>query len=384
MRTTAKQEVCMKTSTLTCLFIIAGLLPASCAGQAPIPQSKSIATPSVQDPATPAPPAIHINPDVLSANTQMTVMGEGFPAETRVRVYLSVPNLGDTTQSYGEAVTNAEGKLAFVFPMPDRWPNGALITEKVLVLIIANEDYGLRVTAPFDFQPAPTPQPTPTPPQAAPTPTVVTAPTHTPSARVNYEFLNIRSGPGITYTLLISLQQNAPLSLLGRNDDNTWVRIRLPDGREGWAYSQYLEASVAIASLPLVTVSSPTQELGLPPATAPAVPANEQGAALASAVGFYTLWASGTDPYGKLDEALQHVSKSLADQIRADNSSLLRMVGVQSRPLYTQVEIQSFDGTTALIRAALQLESGGSHSVDTTLAKENGAWVIVKFQPVTQ
>ena len=374
----------MKTRTLTCLFIVAGLLLAGCAGKAPTPQSKSIATPIVQHTATPAPPAIHINPDTVSANTQVTVTGEGFPAETRVRVYLSAANLGDTTQSYGEAVTNAEGRLAFVFPMPDRWPNGALIAEKALVLIVANEDYSLRVTAPFSFQPAPPPQPTPTLPQAAPTPTNVIAPTNTPSARVNYEFLNVRSGPGITFTLLTRLEQNATLSLLGRNDDNTWVRIRLPDGREGWAYTQYIQASIAIASLPLATALPPTQGPGLPPATAPAVPANEQGAALASAVSFYTLWASGTGPYGKLDEALQHVSKSLADQIRADNSSLLRMMGVQSRPLYTQIEVQRFDGSTGLMRATLQLESGGNRRVDTTLAKENGVWVITKFQPVTQ
>jgi len=374
----------MKILTPTCLFIITGLLLTGCAGAAPVPQSQSITTPSVQHTATPASPAIHINPDVVIANTQMTVMGEGFPAETRVRVYLSAPNLGDTTQSYGEAITNPEGKLAFVFPMPDRWPNGALIAEQVLDLIVANEDYSLRVTAPFNFQPAPPPQPTPTLPQPTPTPTNVIAPTQTPSARVNYEFLNIRSGPGITFTLLISVQQNATLNLLGRNDDNTWVRIRLPDGREGWAYAQYIQTSIAIASLPLATASPPTPGPALPLATAPAVQTNEQGAALASAVSFYTLWASGADPYGKLDEALQHVSRSLADQIRADNTTLLRMVGAQSRPLYTQIEVQRFDGSTGLIRATLQLEGGGSVSVDTTLAKENGVWVIIKFQPITQ
>ena len=374
----------MKTRTLTFLFITAGLLLAGCTGQAATPQSKSIAMPIVQHTATPAPPAIHINPDTVSANTQVTVTGEGFPAETRVRVYLGAVNLGDTTQSYGEAVTNAEGQLAFVFPMPDRWPNGTLIAEKALVLIVANENYSLRVTAPFNFLPAPPPQPTPTLPQAAPTPTNVIAPTHTPSARVNYEFLNVRSGPGITFTLLIRLEQNATLSLLGRNDDNTWVRIRLPDGREGWANAQYIQASVAIASLPLATALPPTQGPGLPSATAPAAPANEQRAALASAVSFYTLWASGVGPYGKLDEALQHVSKSLADQIRADNSSLLRMMGVQSRPLYTQIEVQRFDGSTGLMRATLQLEGGGNLGVDTTLAKENGVWVIIKLQPVTQ
>ena len=373
----------MKTRTLTSLFIVAGLLLAGCSGQAPTPQSKSTTTPVVRRTATPAPPAINIKPDTVSANTQVTVTGEGFPAETHVRVYLSAANLGDTTQSYGEAVTNAEGRLALVFPMPDRWPNGAPLTEKALLLVVANDDLSLRVTAPFNFQPPPPPQPTPILPQATPTPTTVITPTNAPSARVNYEFLNVRSGPGITFTLLTKLEQNVTLSLLGRNDDATWVRIRLPDGREGWAYTQYIKASVAIASLPLASTLPPTQGPGLPPAPAPAVLANEQEAALAAAVSFYTQWASGPSPNGNLAQALRFVSKALADQINADNSSLLRMVGVPSRPLYTQIEIQRFDGTTALMRATLQSE-GGNRVADTTLAKENGVWVITKFQPVTQ
>jgi len=128
----------------------------------------------------------------------------------------------------------------------------------------------------------------------------------------------------------------------------------------------------------------PAQGPGLPPATAPAAPANEQEAALAAAVSFYTQWAGGPGPNGNLAQALQYVSKALADPINADNSSLLRMTGAPSRPLYTQIEVQRFDSTTALMRATLQLESGGNRVVDTTLAKENGAWVIVKFQPVTQ
>ncbi len=302
----------------------------------------------------------------------------------RVRVYLGAENLGDTAQSYGEAVTDAEGWLAFVFPMPDRWPNGAPITEKALVLVVANDDLSLRVTAPFNFQPPPPPQPTPTLLPATPTPTIVITPTSQPSARVNYEFLNVRSGPGITFTLLTKLEQNVTLSLLGRNDDATWVRIRLPDSREGWAYTEYIKASVAIASLPLASTLPPTQGPGLPPATALAAPANEQEAALAAAVNFYTQWAGGPGPNGNLAQALQYVSKALADPINADNSSLLRMTGVQSRPLYTQIEVQRFDSTTALMRATLQLEIGGNRVVDTSLAKENGAWVIVKFQPVTQ
>ncbi len=64
----------MKIHTLTSLFIVAGLLLASCAGNAPTPQSKSTATPLVRRTATPAPPAINNTPDIDSVNTQVTVM----------------------------------------------------------------------------------------------------------------------------------------------------------------------------------------------------------------------------------------------------------------------------------------------------------------------
>jgi len=80
--------------------------------------------------------------------------------------------------------------------------------------------------------------------------------------------------------------------------------------------------------------------------------------------------------------ALQYLSPALADQIRADNNSLLQLLVVPSRPKYTEVETQRFDGATALVRATLQYDSG-NHVVDTSLAKENGIWVITKFQPVT-
>ena len=58
----------MKTCTLTSLFIVAGLLLAGCAGNAPTPQSKSTAAPLVQRTATPAPPAIDIRPDTVPLN----------------------------------------------------------------------------------------------------------------------------------------------------------------------------------------------------------------------------------------------------------------------------------------------------------------------------
>jgi len=379
----------MKTDTLSSalssLLIIAALLLASCTGNTPVAPGASTATPAVQATALLIAPAITLKPDQASFDTTVTVTGSGFPARTRIKIYLGVAHT-NTLQPYVAAVTDDGGKFIVALSMPDRWASGASITETDLTLVAANDDFSLQAEAPLSFQLAAAPQPPPPPPATPlPPPAVPITPTRAPTgptARVNFEFLNVRSGPGINYDLVAKLAQNDPVSLLGRNDDSTWARLRLPDGREGWAFAQYLQASVEIASLPLATVSPGPPATRLPATLAAPIAANEQEAILAAVLGFYTGWASGPGPNGNLAQALKYLSPSLADQIRADNSALLQRLGVPSRPKYAEVETQRFDGATALIRATLQYDSG-NHVVDTSLTKENGVWVITQFQPVT-
>jgi uncharacterized protein YraI len=370
----------MKPNTALSLLIGAGLLMVGCSANATVLQQDT-PTPVLPRAVASASPTINVRPTTAAANMQMTVTGSGFPAGVRVRVYLGVANASVSPQSYAEAVADTDGRLAFAFAMPGQWPNGSPIIEQELTLVVANQDFSLKATAPFSFEPAVTSQPAPTRPPPTPAPNVTITPTSEPTARVNYEFLNVRSGPGTSFSLIATLKQDDTVSLMGRNDDGKWVRIRLPDGREGWSYTEYLKASLEIASLPVSSATQP-QGPGLPASTAAPLPASEKEAALVSTVNFYTLWASGAPPNGKL-EALQYVSKALANQIRADDSYLLRTLRVPGRPQYTQVELLRDDGTTVLMRATLQLD-GESRVVDTTLGREDGRWVIVQFQPVGQ
>lgn len=374
-------KTCTLSSALSSLLIIAALLLASCTGNTPAAPSASTATPAVQATALPIAPAITLKPDQASFDTTVTITGSGFPARTHIKIYLGVAHT-NTLQPYVAAVTDDGGNFIVALSMPDRWANGASVTETDLTLVAANDDFSLHADAPLSFQPVAAARPQAT---SIPSPAVSITPTRAPTgptARVNFEFLNVRSGPGINYDLVVRLAQNDTLTLLGRNDDSSWARIRLTDGREGWVFAQYLQASVEVASLPLAAVSPGPQATRLP-ATPPApLPANEQEAILAAVLGFYTGWASGPGPNGNLAEALKYLSPSLADQIRADNSALLQLMGIPSRPKFTEVEMQRFDSATALIRATLQYDSG-NHVVDTSLTKENGVWVITQFQPVT-
>ena len=370
----------MKTHHLFSLFVLVSLFLASCSGGLPASQVSGTAT-AIAGGAGGSAPTITLNPTAGSANTRVAVKGDGFPPGSRVSLRLGA------TQPYAVAVADSDGKVSLAFLVPNELPDGTSTADQELVVLLSSEDMRLQATASFRVQRlVPTQPPTPRPP-AAPT---ATQPSSGPTGYVNFDFLNMRTGPGTKYDLIAKLNQGQSMSLLGRNSDGTWALVRLPGGQEGWVFTQYLTATVSITTLPVIGDTPPTSTPGraavTPSPGQPATPgapvaANEQDKAAAAAIGFYTQWASGAGPHGNLDKALQYVSTSLADQIRADNSVLFSMLDVPARPQYTQVQIATIDATTAVARAILKI-GDSERAVDTMLAKEGEAWVVVKFQPV--
>ena len=78
-----------------------------------------------------------------------------------------------------------------------------------------------------------------------------TAPTVTASALVSTGALNVRSGPGVTYSVITVASQGHTVTLLGRNANSSWAKIRLANGTEGWVNASLLTPNVSISSLPL-------------------------------------------------------------------------------------------------------------------------------------
>lgn len=90
-----------------------------------------------------------------------------------------------------------------------------------------------------------------------------TAPSSSATAIVSTGALNVRSGPGVTYSVLTAVWQGQTVILLGRNANSSWAKIRLGNGTEGWANVTLITPSVSISSLPLA---------GSPAAPEPPVP----------------------------------------------------------------------------------------------------------------
>jgi len=70
---------------------------------------------------------------------------------------------------------------------------------------------------------------------------------------VNTGALNVRSGPGVGYTVLTAIPWGTNVSLLGRAAHTDWVKVRLGSGLEGWVNAYYLETSASVASLPVIS-----------------------------------------------------------------------------------------------------------------------------------
>ncbi|HSG15960.1 MAG TPA: PA14 domain-containing protein [Anaerolineae bacterium] len=66
-----------------------------------------------------------------------------------------------------------------------------------------------------------------------------------PMASVTSYYLNVRQGPGVTHAIITQLSRGQMVQLAGiRNADATWVKVILPDGRQGWCYAGFLQSNV--------------------------------------------------------------------------------------------------------------------------------------------
>ncbi len=114
----------------------------------------------------------------------------------------------------------------------------------------------------------PTPTPTPVPTATAtPGPTATATATHTPSATPTPTFpadavvlvdaLNLRAGPDTLHPVLDGVRAATPVAIRGRNDDGSWLAVRLPNMREGWLSSPYVEVRRAYETIPTMPTPSP-------------------------------------------------------------------------------------------------------------------------------
>jgi len=107
---------------------------------------------------------------------------------------------------------------------------------------------------PSDVPTALPPTAIPEPDKAQPAPTEAPAPVERLpfAATVNVDSLNVRSGPGTLFEVLLTLPLGSNVTALGTAPGNDWIEIESEDGQTGWFYAELLTLGGELETLPML------------------------------------------------------------------------------------------------------------------------------------
>lgn len=76
--------------------------------------------------------------------------------------------------------------------------------------------------------------------------------------------VNIRSGPGLNYSVIGTLNANTPVSIVGRNTDASWWQINIAGDSAGWVSNAVVKASNTAGVPPVEAAAPPVQAAPAP------------------------------------------------------------------------------------------------------------------------
>lgn len=77
--------------------------------------------------------------------------------------------------------------------------------------------------------------------------------TATGAALQVFDYLNVRTGPGLNFPVLVTLAPGQNFVLQSRTADGSWLQVRVPDGRVGWVSTAVITTTLNLATLPVAT-----------------------------------------------------------------------------------------------------------------------------------
>jgi hypothetical protein len=95
--------------------------------------------------------------------------------------------------------------------------------------------------------------------ESAPQPTDEPAPTEAVSDKATTTLnqdLNVRTGPGTAYPVIVSLAGGTTVDIIGKNSDGSWWLVALPSGDSGWVSAPFTTSSNT-GAVPVVSAPPP-------------------------------------------------------------------------------------------------------------------------------
>ncbi len=189
--------------------------------------------------ATPTPASLGNISGVVNTGALNIRSGPGVQYNVIAAVYFGdvVILLGrnaDSTWLFIQTAANVRG-----------WVNARYITPNASISLLPVVDSSVSTPVPG------VPTSTPVGPTMTPTPVGPTAVPNT--ATINIGSLNIRSGPGVGYVRVSTVDSGQLLWLYGRNLDTTWVQVAKADNVQGWVNGRYLVTTSSLSNLPVTS-----------------------------------------------------------------------------------------------------------------------------------
>ena len=124
--------------------------------ETPVATTTATASPTPTTAVSPTPAAnVRLTPNTGGPNTQVVIIGGGFPASSSVYVYLGAfdgaidPN--DNPEHFVILPTNADGEYNGVLTIPATWPTGEAIPAGPLIVLVATNDFSVQASATFTY-----------------------------------------------------------------------------------------------------------------------------------------------------------------------------------------------------------------------------------------
>jgi uncharacterized protein YraI len=83
-------------------------------------------------------------------------------------------------------------------------------------------------------------------------PTKTPQPTQSFMAVISVQSANVRSGPGVIYPVVAAMANGMQLSATGKNNDGSWLVVKLPDGRQAWIALSVVDINFNTRDLPVI------------------------------------------------------------------------------------------------------------------------------------
>ncbi len=97
----------------------------------------------------PGQPTIRLEPSEGAVGQEIHIIGSNWPSEAELKIYVTVPTATFQPKPIAGGTVNADGSFDVTLTIPRRWPDGALVTEKVLNIVVTTADFRAKAKAQF-------------------------------------------------------------------------------------------------------------------------------------------------------------------------------------------------------------------------------------------